>query len=47
LEIIRQHFVIEINRYRKQNNRPLLSLDDELTIAAQKFAEYGATFKKL
>ena len=47
LEIIRNHFLIEINTYRKLNNRQDLSLDPALNEAAQKFAEYGSKFKGL
>ncbi|MEI8253524.1 MAG: hypothetical protein WCG25_07465 [bacterium] len=40
MEIIRKHFLEEINMYRKNNGRPLLVLDKTLNEAAQKFAEY-------
>jgi hypothetical protein len=40
IEIIRQHFLEEINNYRLKNNRPLLELDSSLNLTAQKFAEY-------
>ncbi len=47
LEIIRKHFLEEINKYRKLNNRPLLDLDSNLNEAAQRFAEYWEKYKKL
>lgn len=40
MEIIREHFLEEINIYRKLNNRPPLVLDTVLGAAAQRFAEY-------
>jgi len=47
MEIIRKHFLEEINMYRKNNGRPLLVLDKTLNEAAQKFAEYWSKYKQL
>lgn len=47
MEIIREHFVQEINKYRKLMDRPSLVLDDTLNEAAQRFADYGAQYNLL
>ncbi|MFZ2151091.1 MAG: CAP domain-containing protein [Candidatus Absconditicoccaceae bacterium] len=47
MEIIREHFVQEINIYRRIMDRPPLVLDDTLNEAAQRFADYGAKHKGL
>ena len=47
MELIRQHFLIEINKYRALDHKAPLSLDTLLSSAAKKFAEFSGRHKQL